>query len=236
MEFDLDEKLVNGIIADEMRQTRADLGSAGPMVALERSQSRHEARLATAADAPTLACKAGCFWCCYFSVDVRPVEVLRILEYLQTELATLDRERITAEIMTNGAALAALDDDARVRSNTKCPFLHLGRCSIYSVRPQTCRNYHATNAAGCQKAYEEPDNDDIDPEFAPLVYQSGHAHVDAFSEVLREAGYDVDAYELNTAMAAALADPAGTKQRFEARQRTFTSIEGSDVPSEFIDS
>jgi Fe-S-cluster containining protein len=236
MEFDLDEKLVNGIIADEMSQTRSDLASGGPLVALERSQSRHEARLATAADAPTLACKGGCFWCCYFSVDVRPVEVLRILEYLQLEVAAADRERITAEIITNSAALAGLDDDARVRSNTKCPFLHLGRCSIYSVRPQTCRNYHATNAAGCEKAFEEPDNDDIDPEFAPLVYQSGHAHVDAFSVVLRQAGYDVDAYELNTAMAAALADPVGTRQRFEARQGAFPVIEGSDVPSEFIDS
>ena len=236
MEFDLDEKLVNGIIADEMSQTRADLASSGPLVALERSQSRHEARLATAADAPTLACKAGCFWCCYFSVDVRPVEVLRILEYLEHELAAADRERITTEIVTNNAVLAALDDDARVRSNTKCPFLYLGRCSIYSVRPQTCRNYHATNAAGCQKAFDEPDNDDIDPEFAPLVYQSGHAHVDAFSLVLREAGYDVDAYELNMAMAAALADPSGTQQRFDARQAAFPTLEGGDVPSEFIDS
>jgi Fe-S-cluster containining protein len=236
MEFDLDTQLVRTIVTDEGARTRADLAAGGPMVALERSQARHEMRLAMAGDAPTLACKAGCFWCCYFIVDVRPVEVLRIVEFMQRELADEDRVRITAEITTNSAALAALDDDARVRSNTKCPFLHLGRCSIYAVRPQTCRNYHATNAAGCQKAYEEPHNDDIDPEFAPLVYQTGGAHVDAFSVALREAGYDVDAYELNLSMAAALADPVATRRRFDAKTCVFPTLDGVEVPSEFVDS
>ncbi len=31
-----------------------------------------------------------------------------------------------------------------------------GRCTIYAARPQSCRNYHATNAAGCRQSYEEP--------------------------------------------------------------------------------
>jgi len=235
MEFEVDTQLVQGTLADEKRRAHADLAAAGPLVALECSQGRHDARLAAAADAPTLACRSGCFWCCYFSVDVRPVEVLRIAEYMR-ELDPVDRERITREIQTNSVVLSALDDDARLRSNTKCPFLHLGRCSIYPVRPQTCRNYHATDATGCKKAYEEPYNDDIDPDFAPFVYQSGRAHVDAFSAVLKEAGYDMDAYELNCAMAAALADPVGTRERFDSRQQVFPSVEGVEVPSEFLDS
>ena len=236
MEFDIDAKLVRTIVDDEGTKTRADLAEGGPMLALERSQQRHEERLAAAGDAPTLACKAGCFWCCYFTVDVRPIEVLRIHEFMQRSLPAEDRERITSEIATNSAAFAALDEDARVRCNTKCPFLHLGRCSIYPVRPQTCRNYHATNAVGCQKAYEEPDNDDIDPEFAPLVYQSGAAHVDAFSQTLKDAGYDVDAYELNSAMAAMLADPSGAQAKFLAKECVFPALDGVEVPSEFAGS
>ena len=236
MEFDIDAKLVRTIVDDERTRTEADLAAGGPLLALERSQQRHEQRLATAGDAPTLACKAGCFWCCYFTVDVRPIEALRIHEFVQHSLPTEDRERITSEIETNSAAFAGLDEEARVRSNTKCPFLHLGRCSIYPVRPQTCRNYHATNAVGCQKAYEEPDNDDIDPEFAPLVYQSGAAHVDAFSQALKDAGYDVRAYELNSAMAAMLADPSGGQAKFLAKQCVFPALEGVDVPSEFAGS
>lgn len=235
MEFDIDSKLVRSIVADEGAKTRADLAAGGPLLALERSQARHEARLAAAPDAPTLACKAGCFWCCYFTVDIRPVEALRIAEYLQNEVADADRARIVQEIETNSAAFAQLDDDERARSNTKCPFLHLGRCSIYPVRPQTCRNYHATDSAGCKQAYEEPDNDDIDPDFAPLVYQSGGAHVDAFSVALSESGYDVDAYELNMAMAVVLADPAGARARFDAKQCVFPTLDGVEVPADYVD-
>lgn len=234
MEFDLDTQLVRSIVADEGAKTRADLAEGGPMLALERSQARHEARLAAAPDAPTLACKAGCFWCCYFTVDVRPVEALRIVEFMHNELPAEDRARIESEIATNSATFAGLDDDERARSNTKCPFLHLGRCSIYPVRPQTCRNYHATSATGCKQAYEQPHNDDIDPEFAPLVYQSGGAHVDAFSVALGNAGYDVAAYELNTAIAATLQDPATARARFYARQPVFPDLEGVEVPSDYV--
>lgn len=235
MEFEIDTKLVNAIVDDEMRQTRADLAAAGPIEALARSQQRHDARLEAAADAPTLACRAGCFWCCYFTVEVRPVEVARIVDFMQREMAPEDRERITGEIRTNSAALESLDADARARHNLKCPFLHLGRCSIYSVRPQTCRNYHATDAAGCEQAYREPENEDIDPEFAPLVYQSGGAHVDAFSTVLRAEGYDVAAYELNAALNVALNDPSGALVRFEAKVPVFPMIDSTEVIPEFID-
>lgn len=235
MEFEIDSTLVNAIVHDEMRQTRADLAAVGPIEALERSQRRHDARLAAAADAPTLACKSGCFWCCYFTVDARPVEIVRIVDFMERELSSEDRERIVSEIHANSTALASLDADARLRHNLKCPFLHLGRCSIYAARPQTCRNYHATDAAGCEQAYKEPDNDDIDPEFAPLVYQSGGAHVDAFSTALQAAGYDVAAYELSSALAVALIDPHGTRARFEAKLPVFPSIEGVEVQPEFID-
>lgn len=235
MEFEIDTALVEQIIDDELRQTRADLAAGGPIEALSRSQRRHDARLEAAADAPTLACKAGCFWCCYFTVDARPVEIVRIAEFMEREMSPEDRERTSSEIRNNSTALASLDPDARLRHNLKCPFLQSGRCSVYSVRPQTCRNYHATNASGCEQAYREPDNDDIDPEFAPLVYQSGNAHVDAFSTALKAEGYDVAAYELSTALAVALSDLHGVRARFEAKLRAFPAIEGVEVLPEFMD-
>jgi hypothetical protein len=110
-----------------------------------------------------------------------------------------------------------------------------GRCTIYGARPQTCRNYHATDAAGCRKSFEEPDNLEIDPDFAPLVYQAGGAHVDGFSKAMLEAGYDVSAYELNTALAAAMVEAAAARQRFEAGAPAFPSLQGTDVPLEFTE-
>jgi len=235
MEFAIDASLVRGIISDEYGRARAEIAERGPVRALELSQRRHDTRLANAADAGTLACKAGCSWCCYFSVDVRPVEILRILEFMEHSLAPEERSRIGSEIATNSALIEPLDEIERMQRNIKCPFLSAGRCTIYTARPQTCRNYHATAVAGCEKSFNEPGNEDIDPEFAPLVYQSGGAHVDAFSRAMSDAGYDIAAYELNTALAAAIADPVTAAERFAARDTLFADVTGDEVATEFME-
>jgi Fe-S-cluster containining protein len=234
MEIEIDVEALSELTSREYRQASADIAALGPVRALAASQQRHDDCLTAAPDAALLACKAGCFWCCYYSVDVRPVEVLRILE-LMDELPAQEQGRIAAEVRANEVALAGLDEEARARRNVKCPFLAAGRCTIYAARPQTCRNYHATNAGGCQRSFEEPENLDIDPEFAPLFYQRGRAHVDAFSKAMSDAGYDTCAYELNAAMAAAARDPDGIRERFAARERMFPELPGMEVPLEFMD-
>jgi Fe-S-cluster containining protein len=234
MEFEINFDAVEKITSQEYAQARAELAEAGPVQALRHSLARHDQRLAAAADAPRLACKAGCYWCCYFSVDVRAVEVFNILEHVERELSAQEQARIYSEIATNSALLKSLPEDERVQRNIKCPFLNTGRCTIYSARPQTCRNYHATNVSGCEQSFNEPENLDIDPDFAPLVYQTGGAHVDAFATAVSHAGYDVKAYELNVALAAALENPNETRRLFDAKQAPFADLQGVDVPSEWM--
>jgi Fe-S-cluster containining protein len=235
MEFAIDFAMVRKIVADESRQAHSDISTFGVLPAYRQSLQRHDARLADAADANTLACKAGCSWCCHFSVDARPVEVLNILEFMQTAFSAVEQQRLRTEIEANAQVLGQLDEMQRMLHTIKCPFLSDGRCTIYAARPQTCRNYHATSSAGCQQSYEEPDNFDIEPEYAPLVYQSGAAHVDAFSRAMQEADYDIAAYELNSALTIALAQPQAVQQRFDAKLPVFVDIEATEVPMEFID-
>ncbi len=234
MEFAIDFATVRRIVADETQHAQADIAELGAVPAYRRSLQRHDARLANAADANTLACKAGCAWCCHFSVDVRPVEVLNIVEFVQQNFSSEAQQQLRIEVQANSDVLSQLNDMQRMQHNIKCPFLIDSRCSIYAARPQTCRNYHATSAVGCQQSYEQPDNFDIAPEYAPLVYQSGAAHVDAFSKVMQDIGYDIAAYELNSALNAALTDPVTTQQCFDARLPVFMGIEATDVPMEFI--
>jgi len=234
MEFSLDLPFIRDIVTRERELALDEIRSLGVTGALERSQQRHDARLASAPDAGTLACGAGCSWCCYFTVDVRAVEVFRILDFVERTFSPEEKARVYAEARANRATLEKLDEDERVTRNLKCPFLSAGRCTIYTARPQSCRNYHATNAAGCQQSYEEPDNLDIDPDFAPYVYQAGGAHVEAFSAAMSEAGYDVNAYELNGALDAALSEPQA-RARFEARVPPFARLTGEEVPAEFDD-
>lgn len=234
MEIDLDLPFICRILAQEAAQARAEIEQAGVFRAFENSQQRHDQRIASAPDVGTLACRAGCTWCCHFSVDVRAVEVFGILDFVERTFTAEEKEHLYAEIRANSVALEKLDEIERMRRNVKCPFLREGRCSIYSVRPQTCRNYHATSAVGCQQSYEDPDNLDIDPEFAPLVYQAGGAHVDAITAAMREAGYDTNVYEMNNAIAAALSEP-GARERFAAKLPPFTRVSGDDVAPEFED-
>ena len=233
MEITIDESLVRGILADELRQAGAEIDRQGPVAAYESSRRRHDARLSAASDAHTLACKNGCFWCCYFTVDVRAVEVFSMLDFMARELSPDEQARVWREIEANNALLQGLSELERMQRNVKCPFLAAGRCTIYQARPQTCRNYHATDATGCRISYEQPQNSEIDPEFAPLVYQTGGAHVDAFCSSLQLRGYDISAYELSAALAAAIAEP-DARARFESKHKPFATLTGSEVPTEFF--
>jgi Fe-S-cluster containining protein len=234
MEFTLDVRLVRDILEQERMRAGEEIRDLGVLRALARSQPRHDARIAAAPDVGTLACCAGCTWCCYFTVDVRAAEVFRILDFVEQSFTSAERARVYAEVRANSAALLDLTEGERMTRNVKCPFLNDGRCTVYAARPQTCRNYHATNAAGCQQSFEEPENVEIDPEFAPGVYQAGGAHVEAVSTAMGDAGYDVNAYELNCALDAALTEP-GARARFESGQKPFTRLRGEEVPAEFDD-
>jgi Fe-S-cluster containining protein len=234
MEFTIDLSLVRRILQKERTQVRNEIQNIGVLAAFERSQERHDVQIAAAPDIGELACRAGCTWCCYFTVDVRAAEVFIILDYIGKTFTTADKERVYAELRANSELLNSLDEAERVTRNLKCPFLADGRCSVYAVRPQSCRNYHATDVAGCQLSFEQPENLDIDPDFAPGVYQSGAAHVEAVSGALEQAGYDVRVYELNGAFSAALSDADG-RSRFVGGQQPFRGVSGQQVDAEFDD-
>jgi Fe-S-cluster containining protein len=233
MEFKLDFPLVRGILEHERAQTRLDIQHLGVLPALQESQQRHDVRIAGAPDVGTLACRSGCTWCCYFTVDVRAVEVFRILDVVDQSFTVEEKARVHAEVRANSTTLRNGSAHERVIRNLKCPFLKEGRCTIYAARPQSCRNYHATNVAGCEQSYKEPENLDIDPDFASGVYQVGAAHVEAFNAAMREKA-DVAVYELNGALDAALSDPTA-RGRFECGVKPFLSLVGEEVQDEFDD-
>ena len=234
MEFTLDIELLRNVLAREAEAARAEV-AVDIEQACDNSNRRLDVALASAADAHTLACSAGCSWCCYFSVDVRAVEVAVLLRYMEQQLSAAERTRIRVEAERNRQLLEQLSDSERVQRNIKCPFLVQGRCSVYAARPQTCRNYHATDAAGCRQSFEQPENVDIDPDFAPLTYQVGVAHVEAFYRELATQGYETQAFELNAALSAAMADPQAFALRLTAKLQAFPRLEGRDVEPEFND-
>src|SRR5882672_8386737 len=121
MEISLDLDFIRGILTQEYERARDEIRSAGVRRALANSQQRHDERIASAPDVGTLACRAGCTWCCYFSVDVRAVEVFNILDFVEDTFTIEDKARVYAEVRANATALRNLGENERMKRNVKCP-------------------------------------------------------------------------------------------------------------------
>ncbi len=105
MEISLDLAFVRRVLMQEYELARDEIRADGVWRALENSQRRHDERLAAAPDVGTLACRAGCAWCCYFTVDVRAVEAFSILDFVERTFTAEEKARVYAEIRANSAAL-----------------------------------------------------------------------------------------------------------------------------------
>ena len=113
MEFTLDVPLIRGILEQEYVRVRDEIRDVGVLHTLDHSQPRHDAQIAAAPDIDTLACRAGCTWCCYFTVDVRAVEVFKILDFVERSFTHEEKARVYGEARTNSAALDQLKEGER---------------------------------------------------------------------------------------------------------------------------
>lgn len=201
---------------------RADLKAHGWPRALAASQQRQDAMAGLIASTltPPLACKAGCAWCCHFKVEVRPEEVFQIVGHVRAKFSPARQQALYDTASRNAATLQALTPAQQLSANLPCPFLQYSQCSIHAVRPARCRTLHATEVAGCQQAYEEPQNLAIPPSLVPALVLTGEAHLQGARQAFAEAGYDDGAQELNAALAVALAD-GRAKRRFEKGKKAF---------------
>lgn len=201
---------------------RADLKARGWVRALTASQKRQDAMAGLIASTltPPLACKPGCAWCCHFKVEVRPEEVLQIVEHVRAKFSPARQQALYDTAARNAATLQALSPTQQLSANLACPFLLDSQCSIHAVRPARCRTLHATDAAGCRQAFEEPQNLSIPNTLVPALVLTGEAHLKGARQAFAEAGYDDSPQELNAALAAALAD-GRPKRRFERGKKAF---------------
>src|SRR5580658_2483454 len=110
MEVFLDLSLIRAILAEEREQACDDIRDRGVLPALEHSHRRHDERIASAPDVGTLACRAGCTWCCYFTVDVRAAEAFSILDFVERSFSLEQKAQVYAEVRANSAMLRGLGE------------------------------------------------------------------------------------------------------------------------------
>ena len=105
---------------------------------------------------PARDCRAGCDACCHLYVMIPPGIAEAIGEHLTERLDPPAVAELRAELEKAAAAAAALADPFTLRH--RCPLLGPGGlCTIYEVRPLTCRAFTSKSAAACRSLVFDPD-------------------------------------------------------------------------------
>lgn len=144
-----------------------------------------------------VACRAGCDHCCYQSVGVTPPEALRIFAFLNESLSKPQLEELAAKLAEQREATAKLSSQERFSPDHPCPFLKDAECSIYPVRPLSCRGMNSLDAKDCESRLRDRERREaflkdgfggrvlLDPIFAAQAISAGmqlalseHFHVD----------------------------------------------------------
>jgi len=199
--------------------------------ALKKSFTRYENLIAKSTEGAAIkpACKAGCAYCCHYKVEVMAHEVFLIKDHLQQNWNASQIKVLLDEAEENAKIITTLTQEQHLTTNIKCPFLMNNQCSIYSVRPFKCRNFHATDATACEQSFNDPKNLGIENNFVESIAMFGNAHSQGFETAVKNKGLDTRAYDFTTALLEVFAEPNAVK-RFNRGKKTFTiAIEVKDI-------
>ena len=102
---------------------------------------------------PTIACRIGCdHCCCKPGVLVSWPELFRILDHIERNFSSAEVRRVYQRAFEYAALLDGRNPNDPIDEPVPCPLLSEGRCSVYEVRPATCRGYNSTDASACRAA------------------------------------------------------------------------------------
>lgn len=105
-----------------------------------------------------VACAPGCAYCCHTRVSASIPEVVVIAHQLRSNLPPSAFGDITALVRATCERGDASSLGWWLANAVPCPFLDAetgSLCSIYEIRPFTCRSHHSTDARTCRKGFEE---------------------------------------------------------------------------------
>ncbi|HEV3257023.1 MAG TPA: YkgJ family cysteine cluster protein [Gemmataceae bacterium] len=188
-------------------ETAAELADQAMLKAVEQCPPRRPA-----------ACREGCAWCCHKVVGTAAPEVLRIAQWLRHSLSAEELHALRERVVRVDEQRKALRHDPWAAAHLACPLLDGERCSVYELRPLTCRGYNSSDAAACQRSVTARRRVEV-PVYAPQNRLTTFV-LDGMRAGLAEAGLHGDLLELTAALRIALAAP-DVAERWLAREPVF---------------
>lgn len=167
-----------------------------------------------------LACRKDCAFCCHLPVGVRAYEVLLLVDFIRSHFSSNEQQELISRLRQHELTVSPMTRAEQEIAGLSCPLLAGSYCSVYSVRPFSCRSYHSLDVSACQKFFNDPKNapnnrpmlEDLDSGWKMAIECAGVAYL--------ENGYDLTFYELGSALLAALTDSA-TAKRSREKKKTF---------------
>jgi len=172
------------------------VGDAGRAIEFIANLHRALDRVASRASEHGLVpdCKVGCSYCCHVRVEATDPEIFRIARKIRQQPAS----EVT-DLIDKLRRRVAGHDAGGIDIKQSCTFLVEGRCTIYEVRPASCRKAHSLSAKQCGTLSPEI------PQNLKLLVEA-EALMAGTSEAYQEVRLPASAHELNSAVLAALTD------------------------------
>jgi Fe-S-cluster containining protein len=162
------------------------------------------------ADGVSLACRAGCNFCCHLRVMVLPHEAIALFRYLQSRMPVAIAEQVREKLLEYTRPLAASSASAAPSapvSPRACAFLVGGECAAYEARPSACAAYHSLSKERCEQSLQNPSLPAA-IEMLQALQVVATALEEGVDAGLQTQGLSNVPAELHTAVAALLANPA----------------------------
>lgn len=215
----------------EYQKAKSEISKSSPIQILPKFYNRldtlmlRETREAT----DKLACGKGCSYCCYYKVEVRAVEILKIAQYVKAKFSPEKIQVIINNASANVEEAKTLTYEQHLATNQKCPFLEENCCSIYEVRPSKCRSFHATDVDLCKQSYDEPQKVDIPNGYIQSLRSSANNATYGFEEAVKYYGYDSRLYDMNSALVEAFHNNSLIK-RYNDKKKAFLQARQIELP------
>lgn len=177
-------------------------------------------------------CMAGCAFCCCQRIGVRAHEVLMLVRWLRDHRSAEELAALQEKAETAAAGLADMTYKERGAARTPCVLLAKdGTCSAYEARPAACRRYLSGNVRACEDLWRgTPGEHAIQ---YPIIAEAGRHAAAALHNEFIGRDYDGFSYDLLPALAEALADTAGSVNRWLGKERVFSADAESWIPEGF---
>lgn len=172
--------------------------------AAELAVNLAERTLAPLAKDPTIECKRGCSYCCHTPVSASAPEVFAIARRLHSQRSA--NAYLSPDAVKERCATAAtISIEQMLKQMAPCALLDDGVCGIYDSRPIVCRRVMSRSADACRRVFEGEEV--LIPVVQEAVFRGKDVRLLWLGAILAS-GQRVATYELRSALAIALADPA----------------------------